>query len=67
MYILVDDEHRENEGIGHFVARCSKKGFMAKHGRGLTCLALDPVLPKLDLNLWLPLISHVIKLPLQYL
>ena len=44
MYILVDDENRENEGDLVF---CSsdvspkKINFMAKHGRGLICLTLD--------------------------
>ncbi len=44
MYILVDDENRENEGDLVF---CSsdvspkKVNFMAKHGRGLICLTLD--------------------------
>ena len=43
MYILVDDENRENEGDLIFSAkRCyaEKINFMAKHGRGLICLAM---------------------------
>ena len=44
MFILVDDENRENEGDLVFLAnKCTPKkiNFMAKHGRGLVCLALD--------------------------
>lgn len=44
MFILVDDEDRENEGDlvipGQF-ADAEAVNFMAKHGRGLICLALD--------------------------
>ena len=43
MYILVDDENRENEGDLVFSASdvSSKKiNFMAKYGRGLICLSL---------------------------
>ena len=49
MYILVDDENRENEGDLVF---CSsdvtpkKINFMAKHGRGLICLALNSIQAK---------------------
>ena len=43
LFILVDDEDRENEGdlcvIGEW-ADASAINFMAKHGRGLICLAL---------------------------
>ena len=43
MFILVDDEDRENEGdlciIGEYTD-ASAINFMAKHGRGLICLAL---------------------------
>ena len=43
LFILVDDEDRENEGdlcvIGEW-ADASAITFMAKHGRGLICLAL---------------------------
>ncbi len=44
MYILVDDEDRENEGdliIPAQMATPHAVNFMAKHGRGLICLALD--------------------------
>jgi 3,4-dihydroxy-2-butanone 4-phosphate synthase len=44
MYILVDDEDRENEGdliIPAQMATPSAVNFMATHGRGLICLALD--------------------------
>lgn len=43
MYILVDDEDRENEGdliIPAQMATPSAINFMAMHGRGLICLAL---------------------------
>ena len=43
LFILVDDEDRENEGdlcvIGEY-ATAESINFMAKHGRGLICLAL---------------------------
>ncbi len=44
MYILVDDEDRENEGdliIPAQMATPAAVNFMATHGRGLICLALD--------------------------
>ncbi len=44
MYILVDDENRENEGdliIPGQMATPAAINFMATHGRGLICLALD--------------------------
>lgn len=44
MFILVDDEDRENEGdliIPAQFADTQAINFMAKHGRGLICLALD--------------------------
>ncbi len=44
MYILVDDENRENEGDLVFSAsdvNSQKINFMAKHGRGLICLTLN--------------------------
>ena len=44
MYILVDDEKRENEGdlvMSTSDTNAGKINFMAKHGRGLICLALD--------------------------
>jgi len=43
LFILVDDEDRENEGdlvIPAQMATPEKINFMAKHGRGLICLAL---------------------------
>ncbi len=43
MFILVDDENRENEGdLVIPASMCDDKqiNFMAKHGRGLICLAL---------------------------
>ena len=43
IFILVDDENRENEGdlcvLGEF-ASAEAINFMAKHGRGLICLSL---------------------------
>tara|TARA_Y100001970_G_scaffold274476_1_gene374261 strand:+ start:5439 stop:6542 length:1104 start_codon:yes stop_codon:yes gene_type:complete len=44
MYILVDDENRENEGdliISTSDVNANKINFMAKHARGLICLAMD--------------------------
>ncbi len=44
MYVLVDDEDRENEGdliIPGQMATPDAINFMAMHGRGLICLALD--------------------------
>lgn len=44
MFILVDDEDRENEGdlvIPAQMATPDAINFMAKHGRGLICLALE--------------------------
>ena len=46
MFILVDAEERENEGdlvIPAQMATPDVINFMAKHGRGLVCLALTPV------------------------
>ena len=43
LFILVDDEARENEGDLCVVAECATAdaiNFMAKYGRGLICLAL---------------------------
>jgi len=43
MFVLVDDEERENEGdlvIPAQMATAEAINFMAKHGRGLICLAL---------------------------
>mgnify|MGYP006285746547 FL=1 len=54
MIILVDDEDRENEGDLTIAAeRVSAENinFMAKYGRGLICLALDPeIVENLKLN-----------------
>ena len=44
MVVVVDDENRENEGDLIFCAKhvdSEKINFMAKHARGLVCLALD--------------------------
>ena len=44
MFILVDDENRENEGDLVFCSSdtsSNKINFMAKYGRGLICLTLD--------------------------
>jgi len=49
MYILVDDENRENEGDLVFCSsdvNPKKINFMAKHGRGLICLTLDSIQAK---------------------
>lgn len=45
MFILVDDEDRENEGdlvVPAQMATPDAVNFMATHGRGLVCLALTP-------------------------
>jgi len=45
MFILIDEENRENEGdlvIPAQFATPAQVNFMAKHGRGLICLALTP-------------------------
>ena len=58
MYILVDDENRENEGDLVFSAQdvnAEKINFMAKNGRGLICLALNTLqAKKLNLNYMSP-------------
>ena len=44
MVVVVDDENRDNEGALIFCAKhvdSEKINFMAKHARGLVCLALD--------------------------
>ena len=43
MVVIVDDENRENEGDLIFSASHvdAKINFIAKHARGLICLALD--------------------------
>jgi len=58
MVILVDDENRENEGdLVIPAAHCTAEtiNFMAKHGRGLICLALTR---KRVEALGLPLMAH---------
>jgi 3,4-dihydroxy 2-butanone 4-phosphate synthase/GTP cyclohydrolase II len=58
MFILVDDEKRENEGdliISSSDSNSKNINFMAKYGRGLICLALDSVqAKKLNLSLMSP-------------
>tara|TARA_B110000037_G_scaffold189247_1_gene221296 strand:+ start:643 stop:1743 length:1101 start_codon:yes stop_codon:yes gene_type:complete len=55
MFVLVDDEKRENEGdliISTSNSNAKNINFMAKYGRGLICLALDSVQAKrLNLSL----------------
>jgi 3,4-dihydroxy 2-butanone 4-phosphate synthase / GTP cyclohydrolase II len=59
MFILVDDEKRENEGdliISTTDSSPSNINFMARYGRGLICLALDSVqAKKLNLSLMSPI------------
>ena len=59
MYILVDDEKRENEGdlvISTSDSNAKNINFMAKYGRGLICLALDSFQArKLNLSLMSPI------------
>ncbi len=65
MFILVDDKDRENEGdLVIPASKCNSKAinFMAKHGRGLICLALTK--KKID-KLKLPLMSPVNKSRMQ--
>ncbi len=65
MFILVDDKNRENEGDLIIPAsKCNSKkiNFMAKHGRGLICLALTK--KQVD-NLKLPLMSSINKSRMQ--
>ena len=65
MFILVDDKDRENEGdLVIPGSKCSSQNinFMAKHGRGLICLALTK--KQID-NLKLPLMSPVNKSRMQ--
>ncbi|MBV8939238.1 MAG: 3,4-dihydroxy-2-butanone-4-phosphate synthase [Alphaproteobacteria bacterium] len=58
MFVLVDDEDRENEGdlvIPAQFATPDAINFMAKHGRGLICLALSQErVEQLGLNLMSP-------------
>ena len=65
MFILVDDKNRENEGDLIIPgSKCNSKSinFMAKHGRGLICLALTK---KQVGNLKLPLMSSINKSRMQ--
>ncbi len=65
MFILVDDEKRENEGDLIIPgSKCNSKviNFMAKHGRGLICLALTK--KQID-RLKLPLMSQINKSRMQ--
>ena len=65
MFILVDDENRENEGdLVIAGSKCNSKiiNFMAKHGRGLICLALTK--KQID-KLKLPLMSQINKSRMQ--
>tara|TARA_B100000963_G_scaffold234614_1_gene205017 strand:- start:395 stop:1453 length:1059 start_codon:yes stop_codon:yes gene_type:complete len=65
MFILVDDKDRENEGDLILAgSKCNSKGinFMAKHGRGLICLALSK---KHVERLKLPLMSRTNKSRMQ--
>ncbi len=65
MFILVDDKNRENEGDLIIPgSKCNSKSinFMAKHGRGLICLALTK--KQID-NLRLPLMSPKNKSRMQ--
>ena len=65
MFILVDDKNRENEGDLIIPgSKCNSKSinFMAKHGRGLICLALTK--KQVD-NLKLPLMSPINKSRMQ--
>mgnify|MGYP006191582979 CR=1 FL=1 len=59
MFILVDDEDRENEGdlvIPATKATAKSINFMAKNGRGLICLALtQSQVNKLNLSLMSPI------------
>ena len=61
MFILVDDEKRENEGdlvISTSDSNAKNINFMAKYGRGLICLALDTLQAKrLNLSLMSPVNS----------
>ena len=65
MFILVDDKDRENEGdLVIPGSKCNSKSinFMAKHGRGLICLALTK---KQVENLKLPLMSPINRSRMQ--
>ena len=63
MYILVDDENRENEGdLVIPASNVSQKNinFMAMHGRGLICLSLTNQQSK-KLNLSFFQYYHLVK------
>ena len=65
MFVLVDDKNRENEGdLVVPGSKCNSKiiNFMAKHGRGLICLALTK---KQIEKLKLPLMSQINKSRMQ--
>ncbi len=65
MFILVDDKNRENEGdLVISGSKCNSKiiNFMAKHGRGLICLALTK--KQID-KLKLPLMSQINRSRMQ--
>ena len=65
MFILVDDKNRENEGdLVIPASKCNSKNinFMAKHGRGLICLALTKKQVEI---LKLPLMSSINKSSMQ--
>ena len=65
IFILVDNKNRENEGdlvIPASKANSKSINFMAKHGRGLICLALNK---KQVEKLSLPLMSAVNKARMQ--
>ena len=65
MFILVDDKNRENEGDLIIPgSKCNSKiiNFMAKHGRGLICLALTK--KQID-KLKLPLMSQINRSRMQ--
>ena len=65
MFILVDDKNRENEGdLVVAGSKCNSKtiNFMAKHGRGLICLAMTK--KQVD-KLKLPLMSQINKSRMQ--
>jgi 3,4-dihydroxy 2-butanone 4-phosphate synthase / GTP cyclohydrolase II len=59
MFILVDDEKRENEGdliISTTDSNAKNINFMAKYGRGLICIAMDKIQAKrLNLSLMSPI------------
>ena len=65
IFILVDNKNRENEGdlvIPASKANSKSINFMAKHGRGLVCLALTK--KQVD-KLSLPLMSAINKARMQ--